>query len=73
MMVSRGKFGTPGTFEWPRRSCIDQLIPAEKLLHDAIGAIDCLPGDTTDIVMRLQEQRERLADWVEEQGLVIPE
>ena len=70
MMVSRGT----GSFTWPRRNCIDQLIPAEKALRDAIMAIDSLPGDVrlTDIVIRLTEEQNRLADWVEETGNVLP-
>lgn len=71
MQVSRGD----GSFKWPRRNCIDQLIPAEKALFDAIQIIDQLPADVrlTEIVTRLSEQRDRLADWCEESGYIKPE
>ena len=61
-----------GKMQWPRRQCIDQYIPAELKLYEAIKAIDELPGDTTDMVIDLQSVRDRLADWVEAQGLVAP-
>lgn len=68
MMVPRAN----GAFEFPRRNCIDQFIPAEKMLYEAIGAIDALPGNTTEIVMKLQQAREELSDWVERNGFVLP-
>jgi hypothetical protein len=70
MMVPRGD----GSWTFPRRNCIDQLIPAERALRDAITTIDSLPGDVrlTEMVIRLTEEQNRLADWVEETGSVLP-
>ena len=71
MTVKRGD----GSWSFPRRSCIDQLIPAELAIRSAIGAVESLPADErlTEIVIRLTELQDRLADWAEATGNVKPE
>ncbi len=57
-----------GAFNFPRRACIDQLTPAEKLIYDAIVAIEKLDGADkllTDAQVLLGEAQGKLADWLE--------
>ena len=72
-MVTLGSGG--GEFRMPRRSSIQYLIPAELAIRDAILAVEQAGCDErlTDIVVRLTELNDRLADWAESTGNVIPE
>ncbi len=71
MMVKRGD----GSWDFPRRNCIDQLIPAELAIRAAVAAVEGLPADErlTEIVIRLTELQDRLADWAEASCYVKPE
>jgi hypothetical protein len=53
--------------ELPRRIQVDKLIPAEKAIYDAVGAVEALPADTrlTKAVMLLQDARNAVADFVD--------
>lgn len=55
--------------KFPRRSCIYLLTPAEKAVWDAAQAVENLGADVrlTDAVVLLQQARERLADYFDEQ------
>jgi len=72
MMVKRGEGS--GQFEFPRRNCIDQMIPAELAIRSSVQAIEDLPADErlTEIQIRLTELQDRLADWAESTGYVKP-
>lgn len=50
---------------FPRRSDLSLLLPEEKQLYDLMRTIDHMKGDTTEIVMLLNEARSKLADYVE--------
>lgn len=71
MMVKR----FDGTMEWPRRNCMDQLIPAEAKLHEALAAVEALPADVrlTEVSTGIIALLDKLADWCEESGYVKPE
>lgn len=64
--VKRGE-GTH-TFDWPRRSCIDQLTPAELAIRQAVDAVEAVGADPrlTDAVTLLQQAREKVADCLED-------
>ena len=55
--------------KFPRRSCIYLLTPAEKAIWDAAQAVENLGADVrlTDAVVLLQQAREKLADYFDEQ------
>jgi hypothetical protein len=55
--------------KFPRRSCIYLLTPAEKAVWDAAQAVEALGADVrlTDAVVLLQQAREKLADYFDEQ------
>jgi hypothetical protein len=55
--------------KFPRRSCIYLLTPAEKAVYDAVQAVENVGADVrlTDAVMLLQQVREKLADYFDEQ------
>jgi hypothetical protein len=55
--------------KFPRRSCIYLLTPAEKAVWDAAQAVEKLGADVrlTDAVVLLQQAREKLADYFDEQ------
>ena len=52
-----------------RRSCIFLLTPAEKAVFDAVNAVENVGADVrlTDAVVLLQQAREKLADYFDEQ------
>lgn len=53
----------------PRRSCIYLLTPAEKAVYDSVQAVEKVGADVrlTDAVVLLQQVREKLADYFDEQ------
>ncbi len=53
----------------PRRIRIDLLTPAERAIYDAVQAVEALPPDVrlTQAVILLQQAREFVADFVDEQ------
>jgi hypothetical protein len=55
--------------KFPRRSCIYLLTPAEKAVYDAAQAVEKVGADVrlTDAVVLLQQVREKLADYFDEQ------
>ena len=55
--------------KFPRRSCIFLLTPAEKAVFDAVNAVENVGADVrlTDAVVLLQQAREKLADYFDEQ------
>ena len=62
-------------FTWPRRQCIDRLLPTERQLRSAIDAVEALGAHPrlTDAVMALQSACDAVADWAEETGNVLPD
>lgn len=54
----------------PRRIRIDQFTPAERAIYDAVQAVEALPAHKrlTDAVVLLQQAREAVADYVDEQS-----
>jgi hypothetical protein len=46
---------------------MDKFVPAEKAIFDAVQAVEAMPGDTrlTAAVLRLQDAREYVADYVD--------
>ena len=52
---------------FPRRNRIDLLTPVEKEIYDLVQKVEDLGADVllTDVVVKLGEAREALADWVE--------
>jgi hypothetical protein len=71
MMVKRAN----GAFEWPRRRCRDQWIPAEKAINEVMQQVEALGTHPhlTDAVVALDAAQEAIADWAEETGNVKPE
>jgi hypothetical protein len=55
--------------KFPRRSCIYLLTPAEKAVWDAVQAVEKAGADVrlTEAVVLLQQAREKLADYFDEQ------
>jgi hypothetical protein len=55
--------------KFTRRSCIYLLTPAEKAVYDAVQAVEKAGADVrlTDAVVLLQQAREKLADYFDEQ------
>ena len=53
---------------FPRRICLDQLVPAEKAIYDAVQAVEAMPADArlTKAVVLLQQAREQVADFVDD-------
>ena len=54
--------------EIPRRAYLDRLIPAERSIYDAIQLVEALGADVrlTDVVVRLGEAKDKLADYVDD-------
>jgi hypothetical protein len=52
-----------------RRSCLYLLTPAEKSVYDAVQAVEAVGADVrlTDAVVLLQQAREKLADYFDEE------
>jgi hypothetical protein len=61
--------------DWPRRSCSDLWIPAEKAIQDTVNLVEDLGAHTllTDAVILLGQARDKISDWAEETGNVKPE
>ena len=61
--------------DWPRRSCRDLWIPAEKSIQDVVDAVEALGAHPalTDAVILLGQAKDKVADWAEETGNVKPE
>lgn len=55
--------------KFPRRACIYLLAPAEKSVWDAVQTVEKLGADVrlTEAVVLLQQAREKLADYFDEQ------
>ena len=55
--------------KFPRRSCIYLLTPAEKAVYDAVQEVEKAGADVllTEAVILLQQAREKLADYFDEQ------
>jgi hypothetical protein len=55
--------------KFPRRSCIYLLTPAEKSVRDAMQAVEAVGADVrlTEAVVLLQQAKEKLADYFDEQ------
>lgn len=53
----------------PRRACLYLFTPAEKAVYDAVQAVEKVGADVrlTDAVVLLQQAREKLADYFDEQ------
>lgn len=56
-----------GSFQFPRRACIDQYHPSEKAIRDALIAVESLGADPllTDAVTLLSQAQSKVADWLE--------
>ena len=55
---------------FPRRRNIEHMTPEEKMILDCIIAIEKMPHADTKLTMaqvRLQEAKDFLSDWVDEQ------
>jgi hypothetical protein len=63
VMVPRGD----GSFTFPRRSCLDQLTPAELAIRDAVQAVEKAGAHPflTDAVNLLHQAQGKVADFVE--------
>jgi hypothetical protein len=55
--------------KFPRRSCIYLLTPTEKAVWDAAQAVEKIGADVllTEAAVLLQQAREKLADYFDEQ------
>lgn len=55
--------------KFPRRACLYLFTPAEKAVYDAVQAVEKVGADVrlTDAVVLLQQAREKLADYFDEQ------
>lgn len=58
------------TRELPRRVYMDMWSPAERAIYDAAQAVEGMGADVrlTEAVNLLAEARNRVADYVDEQG-----
>jgi hypothetical protein len=54
--------------DFPRRSCIDLLTPAEKAIYDAVQEVEKVGASVglTDAVILLGKARDLVADYIEE-------
>lgn len=55
--------------EIPRRNRIDQMSQAERMIYDAVGAVEMMGAHPrlSDAVVKLGEARAAVADFVDEQ------
>ena len=53
--------------EIPRRNRVDQWVPAERAIQDAVDAVEAMPADVrlTHAVILLGQAREAVADYVD--------
>jgi hypothetical protein len=53
--------------EWPRRSDLQRMVPAERAIFDAVQAVEAAGADVrlTDAVVLLQAARESVSDFVD--------
>ena len=75
-MVMTVKRGTKDSnFEFPRRNCVDQYIPAEKAISDLVAQVEALGAHPrlTDAVTLLHQAKDAVADWAEETGNLKPD
>ena len=58
--------------EIPRRMRIDLYTPAELAIRNAVLAVEEMPADIrlTDAVVLLQKAKEKVADYVDSEGIV---
>jgi hypothetical protein len=55
------------TNEFPRRSRLDLMTPAEKAIYEAINEVERIGADVklTNAVIKLQEAKELVADFID--------
>lgn len=53
--------------EFPRRSRLDLMVPAEKAIHDAMQEVEKAGADTrlTNAVVKLAEAKDWVADYID--------
>ena len=51
----------------PRRTCVEQMIPGELAIRDAILAVEALEANPrlTEVAALLEEAKDKLSDWVD--------
>jgi hypothetical protein len=59
----------------PRRICMDHWIPAERAINDVKQIVEGLGCHValTDAVILLGQAQDKIADWAEETGNILPE
>lgn len=58
-----------GSGAFPRRNRVDLQTPVEQTIRNAVDAVEKLPADTrlTEAVILLDQAREKVADYIDEQ------